>query len=171
MDEISTNPLIYEGLYLLQEERFIESNKNIYKIGRSNNIYNRVNSYENGTIVYLIIGCNNSENNEHFLLNIFNKKFKKIKYYGNEYFQGDLSIMKTTIINYIRNNTTKDINLIDMKIKIASVDKETDLPIPKYKQELNSKTKLTVIKINEYETSFKDCNECEDEDENITDNT
>jgi hypothetical protein len=35
MDELidiqNTKPLISEGLYLLQEERFIESNKNIYK--------------------------------------------------------------------------------------------------------------------------------------------
>ena len=91
------------GVYIIK----FPGKENIYKIGRSNNIYNRVNNYENGTIVYLIIECNNSENNERVLIDVFNKKFKKIKYYGNEYFQGDLFIMKTTIIDYIKNNTTK----------------------------------------------------------------
>ena len=102
IDIQNTKPLISEGLYLLQEERFIESNKNIYKIGRSSNIYNRVNSYENGTIVYLIIECNNSEKNEAELIKIFNKEFKNIKYYGSEYFQGELLIMKNLIINHIK---------------------------------------------------------------------
>jgi hypothetical protein len=153
MDDIidiqNTKPLISEGLYLLKEERFIESNKNIYKIGRSSNIYNRVNSYENGTIVYLIIECSNSEKNESELIKIFNKEFKNIKYYGSEYFQGELPIMKNLIINHIKKNASEDINLIDMDIKITSVDKETDLHIPKYKQEIYSKAKLSVFKIGE----------------------
>jgi len=153
MDELidtqNTKPLISEGLYLLQEERFIESNKNIYKIGRSSNIYNRINSYENGTIVYLIIECNNSEKNEAELIKIFNKEFKNIKYYGSEYFQGELLIMKNLIINHIKKNASDDINLIDMDIKITTVDKETDLHIPKYKQEIYSKAKLSIIKIGE----------------------
>ena len=157
------------------------------KIGRSSNIYNRINSYENGTIVYLIIECNNSEKNEAELIKIFNKEFKNIKYYGSEYFQGELLIMKNLIINHIKKNTSDDINLIDKDIKITTVDKETDLHIPKYKQEIYSKAKLSIIKIvedleikeednsvsesTEYkDDNFEDCLESNDNDDNDNDN-
>lgn len=142
--------LIEEGIYLLQEERFIETNKNIYKIGRSGHIYKRVSQYENGTIVYLMIACNNSETIESNLLSIFNKDFKGVKYYGNEYFMGDLHAMKDTIIEYIKTTTNNDIKLINMDIKIETVDKASDKPIPKYKQELYSKAELTIIQVNKH---------------------
>jgi hypothetical protein len=145
---LDNKPLIDEGIYLLQEERFIETNKNIYKIGRSGNIYKRVSQYENGTIVYLMIACNNSENIESNLINIFHKDFKGVKYYGNEYFMGDLNAMKDTIIEYIKTTTDNDIKLINMEIKIETVDKESDTPIPKYQQELYSQAELTIIKRN-----------------------
>jgi len=162
-------PLIEEGIYLLQEERFIETNKNIYKIGRSGNIYKRVSQYENGTIVYLMIACNNSETIESNLINIFHKDFKGVKYYGNEYFMGDLHAMKDTIIEYIKTTTDNDIKLINMDIKIETVDKESDLHIPKYQQELYSQAELTIIKRNtnhsnndiESETETEDAEEDE----------
>ena len=144
----STTPLLYEGIYLLQEERFIETNRNIYKIGRSNNIYKRVSSYENGTIVYLMVACNDSESIESELIKIFNEDFEGIKYYGYEYFMGDLAAMKDTIIEYIKSTTNNTIKLIDMDIKIETVDKETDMSIPKYQQELYSKAKLSLLNIN-----------------------
>ena len=168
MDYLNVNPLIYEGIYLLQEERFIETNKNIYKIGRSKNIYNRVSNYENGSIVYLIVGCANSESIETELIKIFNNDFKLAKYYGNEYFIGDLEEMKDTIIEYIKTMETDTIKLIDMEIKIDKVDKITELPIPKYKQEIYSKAKLTTLNfINNVWTEYiEDDNETTDNVEN-----
>ena len=170
----STTPLLYEGIYLLHEERFIETNRNIYKIGRSNNIYKRVSSYENGTIVYLMVACNDSESIESELIKIFNEDFEGIKYYGNEYFMGELEAMKDTIIEYIKSTTNDTIKLIDMDIKIETVDKETDMSIPKYQQELYSKAKLSLLNINnDYgeneDTEFKDC--VEDINQPIIDNS
>jgi hypothetical protein len=167
---LDNKPLIEEGVYLLQEERFIETHKNIYKIGRSGNIYKRVSQYENGTIVYLMIACNNSENIESNLINIFHKDFKGVKYYGNEYFMGDINAMKDTIIEYIKTTTDNDIKLINMEIKIETVDKESDSPIPKYQQELYSQAELTIIKRNtnhsnndiESETDAEDAEEEEE---------
>lgn len=138
-------PLIYEGIYLLREERFIETNKNIYKIGRSGHIYKRVSQYGNGTIVYLMIDCNDSEKHESELLKIFSNVFKSVKYYGNEYFMGELQDMKDTIIEYMKTNINNEIKLINMEIKIENINKETDLPIQKHHQELYSKAKLSII--------------------------
>jgi len=182
MDYLNINPLIYEGIYLLQEERFIETNKNIYKIGRSKTIYTRVSNYENGSIVYLMVGCANSESIETELIKIFNNDFKLAKYYGNEYFIGDLEAMKDTIIEYIKTVETDTIKLIDMEIKIEKVDKITELPIPKYKQELYIKAKLTTLNFinnvwTEYieddnvENEFEDCIEEIKQPQPIIDNT
>jgi len=80
--------------------------------------------------------------------------------------------MKNLIINHIKKNASEDINLIDMDIKITSVDKETDLHIPKYKQEIYSKAKLSVFKIGEdLEVKKEDNseNETECEDDNFED--
>ena len=138
-------PLIYEGIYLLREERFIETNKNIYKIGRSGNIYQRVSHYGNGTIIYLMVACNNSERYESELIKKFCNDFKCVKYYGNEYFMGDLHTMKNTIIDYMKTNINGEIKLINMELKIEHINKETDLPIQKHYQDLYSKAQLSII--------------------------
>ena len=59
-------------MYLLKEQKFIETNKNIYKIGKSDKIYTRLNQYPNGSLVYLIIESNNITKHESALIRIFN---------------------------------------------------------------------------------------------------
>lgn len=145
---MTTKHLINEGLYLLREERFIETNKDIYKIGRSNRIYKRVSNYPNGTIVYLMIACTESEQHERYLIDIFNNKFIKSKYYGNEYFEGDLNQMKNTIINYIKSISIADVILINNNIKIETVNKNTKTTILKSDQELYTKAILCKISMN-----------------------
>ena len=76
------------GIYLLKEHRFVENNTEIYKIGKSDNIYNRVNQYPNGSIVYLMIESNNITTHETKLKELFNKTFSRENYYGLEYFSG-----------------------------------------------------------------------------------
>ena len=139
--------LIQKGLYLLQEEKFIETNKTIYKIGKSDNIYSRVNQYPNGTIVYLIIESDNITKHETELIRIFTQKYKQIRYYGYEYFDGNLDSMKQSIIDYIKTNSIlENIKIINQSIKIERVNRDTNLPIPKYTQELYTKPKLDIIK-------------------------
>jgi hypothetical protein len=172
-------PLINEGIYLLKEERFIETNRNIYKIGRSNHIYERVSSYENGTIVYLMVACNDSKSIESELIKIFNKYFKNIKYYGNEYFYGDVIAMKNIIFNYIKKLSYKYIEYINMDIKIQTVNKNNDISIPKHTQELYTKAQLTIysisqtnnknidIDINEVNKENTDTDTDEDEEQDV----
>ena len=44
---------INEGLYLVKLREFVNSREQIYKIGRSHNIFTRINQYPNGTKVYV----------------------------------------------------------------------------------------------------------------------
>lgn len=140
-----TTPLLIEGLYLLRKAHFVNSNEPIYKIGRSSYLYGRMQQYDNGTIVYLMIECNNSEARERELINIFKNKFKFIKYHGNESFEGDIHIMKQTIIEHIQLFTVNTIKLIDMDIKLETVNKETNLRIPLDNQNLYTQAKLSTI--------------------------
>jgi hypothetical protein len=90
-----------EGLYLLHTFTCISNNQSIYKIGRSNNLYKRISSYSNGSICYLVIECLDSKNDEAAMIKLFNKKYKNIKFYGKEYFEGYKNDMLQTIKTYV----------------------------------------------------------------------
>jgi hypothetical protein len=79
------------------------------------------------------------------LIRIFNNKFILERYYGFEYFTGDLETMKQTIINYIMANCNEpEIKIINEPIIIERVNKITNVPISKDKQELYTKSKVTI---------------------------
>jgi len=138
--------LIKSGIYLLQEDRFIESGKNIYKIGKSEIIYSRLNHYPNGSVVFLVIESFDITKHETELIKIFNEKFIQERYYGLEYFMGDLNIMKEIIINYIKNNNNSNqIKLFKEPLKIERIIKGTKTYIPKEKQELYTKAMIEII--------------------------
>jgi hypothetical protein len=94
-----------EGIYLLREREFIRMNENIYKIGRSKHIKTRMNSYPKGSVIELMIGCSNSIQSEKDLLAIFKTKYKQLKDYGAEYFEGDKLDMIATITTYLNTQT------------------------------------------------------------------
>ena len=135
------------GLYLLCEREFIKTNETIYKIGRGNDIIKRVNQYPNGSIVYLIIECENNIIHESKLIELFKKKFINEKYIGTEYFNGNIKLMKTTIIKYMKSNLNK-FNIIDNEIIIERVNKYKKINIPKYAQNIYNEN---IIKINKIE--------------------
>jgi len=88
-----------EGIYLLQEREFVRLNEDVYKIGRSSNIKNRMNNYPKSSNIELMMGCRDSVAVEKALLEIFRKQFKPMKEYGSEYFQGDKLEMIKIITN------------------------------------------------------------------------
>jgi hypothetical protein len=92
----------FEGLYLIHIRECVMTNSNIYKIGRSNNLANRIYQYPNSSIVYLLIECPDSKTHESELIKLFTSKYKLKKFYGNEYFEGELDIMKQDIISYVK---------------------------------------------------------------------
>ena len=101
--------LNFQGLYLLQTREFVDSNKPIYKIGRSNKISQRLHRYPNGSIVHLVIECKDSKIHESQLINLFKNDFKLKPYYGLEYFIGDKNEMINTIIKCIMVHFMRDI--------------------------------------------------------------
>jgi hypothetical protein len=129
---------IISGLYLLCEREFIKTNETIYKIGRSNDISKRINQYPNGSIVYLIIWCKDNLIHEHNLIKIFNIKFTNKKYIGTEYFYGNINLMKTIMIDYMK-NINNNFNIIDNEIIIERFHKDNNTHIPKYEQNINKK--------------------------------
>ena len=91
-----------EGIYLVHVREFISTNKNIYKIGRSHDIDNRVRQYPKGSSIILMNNCINSVLCEKELIKLFKTSFIITKF-GTEYFEGDVDDMKDTINNYLHN--------------------------------------------------------------------
>jgi hypothetical protein len=90
-----------EGIYLVHVREFISTNKNIYKIGRSHDIDNRVRQYPKGSRIEYINSCKNSVSCEKNLIILFKNSFNSTKF-GSEYFEGDVDDMKDIIHNYLR---------------------------------------------------------------------
>jgi len=111
-----------EGLYLLHTFTCISNNQSIYKIGRSHNLYKRISSYSNGSICYLVIECLDSKTDEATMIKLFNNKYKNIKFYGKEYFEGDKNDMLQTIKAYV-NNKYNYPRIIDKLFDIMIYDK------------------------------------------------
>lgn len=126
-----------EGLYLLRKHEFILNNQYIYKIGRSNKLLNRINNYSNGTIVHLLISCDDSSIHEKKLIEMFRYKYKIQLYFGSEYFLGSVNTMKDDIVNYISKVMQyKGYKLVTNNILIERVNNKTFDNIPKYQQNI-----------------------------------
>jgi hypothetical protein len=104
-----------EGMYLIHTREMINTNKDIYKIGRSCNLSNRAKQYPNGSKILLQIVCENSTFCEAHLLKLFKEKFIQKSYYGTEYFQGDYLIMVKEICDFINNEFFNYKNIKNIK--------------------------------------------------------
>jgi len=145
-----------EGLYLIHLREFIKSKESVFKIGRSDDIHNRVRKYPKGSNVLFTMKCFNSIVCEADLIKLFNKKFIHKPEYGTEYFEGDEDIMIDEIYKYL-NNYNKN-----YKLKILE-----DLKIIedlKIKEELKIIEDLELVK-NENDDDIKDDDNVEDEKE------
>jgi hypothetical protein len=77
-------------IYLLQECEFVNSNKNVYKIGKTTQRNTkRFSQYPKGSILLLQIICINCNNCEKQIIQLFTQKYKLRKDIGNEYFEGN----------------------------------------------------------------------------------
>ena len=91
-------------IYLLQPQRSITNNEQIYKIGKTKREnFKRFNEYPVGSILLLQSSCKNCDLMERRLLNIFDEHFIKETDYGREYYHGDLFEMKKVINSEIMN--------------------------------------------------------------------
>ena len=85
-------------IYLLQEREFVRLNEPTYKIGRTmQTLENRFRNYPKGSHVIITFIVEDCFAMESILINLFNKNFIKKTEYGNEYFYGDVKLMKRII--------------------------------------------------------------------------
>ena len=99
---------IMEGIYLIHPREFVSTDLSIYKLGRSNNIDNRVKQYPKGSNILCMLMCKNSIACENYLINLFKNKFTQNTYYGSEYFEGDKQMMIREIFNHLDEQYVKN---------------------------------------------------------------
>jgi len=101
---INKNLEQYEQIYIIHERTFVELNANIYKIGKTKNIKNRLNGYNKGSKLLFSITCKDCTESEKQILNFLkkDKKYIHAKDYGNEYFQCNLHDLILDIYNLIQ---------------------------------------------------------------------
>lgn len=87
------------SIYIIQEREFI--GQNVYKIGRTVNIVNRMMSYPKGSIVRFHTTCKQLVYIEGEVKKQFAENFIWRKDLGAEYFQGDVNHMRQHIISII----------------------------------------------------------------------
>lgn len=126
-----------EGIYLLRKHEFILNDQPIYKIGRSKKLLNRLDDYSNGSMVHLLISCDDSIIHEKKLIELFSNKYDIQLYYGSEYFLGSVDTMKQDVINYINDVMQyKGYRLISSSVLIERKNMTTLKNIPKKKQNI-----------------------------------
>ncbi len=100
-----------EYIYIVHERTFVKMNANIYKIGKTKNIKNRLNGYSKGSKLLFTIPCINSSIMEKIILKYLKEKTEYIqaKEYGNEYFICDLNNLINDIHILVKNNKLENI--------------------------------------------------------------
>lgn len=94
-------------LYLVRPKEFCQKDVNIYKIGKTkqNKVYNRLSQYNTNSDLILAIPVIDVDFLETTIKIIFNKIFTIYK--GTEYFQGDVELMISIIIDQVHLEKSK----------------------------------------------------------------
>ena len=101
-----------DRIYLIKLREHVNSNENIYKIGKTKqSSLKRYDSYPKGSVLLYHVICNNCNNCEKEIIKLFKNKYKSETNIGNEYFSGDYIDMINDIhsIVYKNLNATKGI--------------------------------------------------------------
>ena len=87
-------------IYLIREREFVNSKKNIYKIGRTDafNVRSRLKSYPSDSEVVFFILVENSKEVEARLLKNFDNAFENKSKIGREYYEGNKDQMISLIL-------------------------------------------------------------------------
>jgi hypothetical protein len=98
-------------IYILKEREFVKSNEEIYKIGKTRSLTNRIGDYPKGSKLKLIYPCEGMDTIEKELLLLFDEKFIRMVDVGREYFRGDLNVMVNLVTNHIASKTSETVEL------------------------------------------------------------
>lgn len=93
-----------QSIYLLQEREFVNSNENVYKIGKTTQEgLRRLSNYPKGSRLLLQIHCNDCTKCEIEIIDIFKKNFIS-RDESKEHFQGSCELMITLIYEITKND-------------------------------------------------------------------
>ena len=89
-------------IYLLREREFLKTNEEIYKIGKTINIKNRMPSYPKDSRLYLCFYCpSDIDAVEKHLISVLERScLRKRTDIGSEYFEGDVREMMASLLDY-----------------------------------------------------------------------
>ena len=76
-------------LYVIKEREFIKTKENIFKIGKTINIVNRMPQYPKQSRVYIMFFSTNIDDMEKYVIEQFDKRFTKRVDIGAEYYECD----------------------------------------------------------------------------------
>ena len=127
-----------EGIYLLHTRELYTLNLNIYKIGRSHTLDNRMKQYPNGSKIIFSMKCSNSKMCEAKLIKLFKEKFIQKLFYGNEYFEGNKNAMKREIFKFF-DEILKEEERMEEEMRKMNEEKEKRKEKRKMKEEKEKK--------------------------------
>lgn len=92
-----------EYVYFIHEREFLNSNQPVYKLGKTKQ-WNcrRLKDYPKDSALILVWRVPNCHVTERKLIKEFDRRYKKRKDIGAEYYEGDINEMKATFINVVK---------------------------------------------------------------------
>ena len=79
--------------YIIREREFIRMNEEVYKVGKCEDISKRFKQYPKGSELVKYATVKDRHMSESLMIDNFKKHFKHRKDIGNEYFEGDISLI------------------------------------------------------------------------------
>ena len=119
-------------LYIVHEREFLHLN--VFKIGSTQEIKQRLNGYKKGSRLLFCISCANHKHAETEVRIVFCRYFERRIDLGNEYFEGDITMMKEVMFKFVTNTliykhsqgTQVDMNSITKQIVQVTTETQTD---------------------------------------------
>lgn len=102
-------------IYVLHSRACIDSNRNVFKIGKTKDYEKRIKGYTKGSIYKFVIRVEDYHNTEQKLIKLCREYLIERRDYGCEYFECNLP----NIINIIEKNT----NILELVINVISASK------------------------------------------------
>ena len=90
-------------IYFLREREFLKTNEEIYKIGKTINIKNRMPSYPKDSRLYLCFYCPSDIDavEKHMIAVLDRICFRKRTDIGSEYYEGDVHEMMSSMLTFV----------------------------------------------------------------------
>jgi hypothetical protein len=96
-------------IYIIKEREFIKTNEEIYKIGKTRGLRNRIGDYPKGSAIKMVYPCKDIDIIEKELLLLFDEQFIRMVDVGREYFRGDINVMVNLVTNHITSKTETEV--------------------------------------------------------------